>query len=124
MFRLLVTGTLLLFVSSLPAQEKITSKILALGDSYTIGQSVDLKLRWPIQLAQALEKQDIKSSVEIIAATGWSTIELEQAISASQLNTPYDVVTLLIGVNDQFRGGSLDAYQQNFKRLLQSSIHP
>jgi len=122
MLRFLITWTLLLLVSSASAQEQITTKILALGDSYTIGQSVNENKRWPVQLVQALEKQQINTRVKIIAETGWTTTELEQAIAASQLNLPYDVVTLLIGVNDQFRGGSLDDYKQNFKRLLQASI--
>ncbi len=123
MRRILMTWIVLLIVPVSYGQQPTPEKILALGDSYTIGQSVDANQRWPVQLVLALEKQQISTTVDIIAATGWTTIELEQAIAASQLNTPYDVVTLLIGVNDQFRGASVANYKQNFKRLLKASIH-
>ncbi len=118
-----MTWMLLIIVTPSLSQQQKLFKILTLGDSYTIGQSVNEDKRWPVQLVLELEKQHINARVEIIAATGWTTIELEQAIAGSQLNSPYDLVTLLIGVNDQFRGGSIEAYTKNFQRLLQASIN-
>jgi len=108
------------FVSQVNAESKI--KILALGDSYTIGQSVAIEGSWPLQLVDALNSQQIKASVEIIAATGWTTLNLERAVESARFNIPYDLVTLLIGVNDQFQGKGPGSYVNNFKRLLQSSI--
>ena len=100
-----------------------TIKILALGDSYTIGESVAEEQRWPEQLVAALETRHIHAQLDIIAATGWTTLELERAIATRQLQTSYDIVTLLIGVNDQFRGGSVEAYKENFARLLKAAIN-
>ena len=80
-------------------------RFLALGDSYTIGQSVPATERWPAQLARRLREEDINVGEPlIIARTGWTTRELSAAIDNAGPGGPYDLVTLLIGVNDQFRG--------------------
>ncbi|HEV7768963.1 MAG TPA: GDSL-type esterase/lipase family protein, partial [Thermoanaerobaculia bacterium] len=77
-----------------------SSRYLALGDSYTIGESVPAQERFPVQLARELGLGD----PEIIAKTGWTTDELNAAIDAANPRGPYDLVTLLIGVNNQYRG--------------------
>jgi len=106
---------------NLPTQELQT--ILALGDSYTIGQSVAVPERWPNQLVQQLrdKKYEVADPV-IIARTGWTTSNLIQAINSTQLTPPYHLVTLLIGVNDQFQGRNLENYQQGFTNLLNKAI--
>ena len=80
-------------------------RFLALGDSYTIGQSVDVSQRWPVRLVERLREEGTGvSEPEIVARTGWTTSELSSAIDRADIQPPYDLVTLLIGVNNQFRG--------------------
>ena len=108
-------------------------RYLALGDSYTIGESVDEAERWPNQLASLIESspQFTKSiggtegggvEVTIIARTGWTTDELWDGIQAQNINPPYDLVSLLIGVNNQYRGRDLEEYREQFVLLLNKSI--
>ncbi|NGP76019.1 SGNH/GDSL hydrolase family protein [Balneolaceae bacterium YR4-1] len=113
----------LLFASfSLQAQDS-TLSYLALGDSYTIGESVSTAERWPVQLAQELRQQGLTiKDPTIIAKTGWTTDELKNAIAESELDPPYDLVTLLIGVNDQYRGYDINDYPDKFLYLLDRSI--
>ena len=86
-------------------------RYLALGDSYTIGESVPEGDRWPNQLAKLLSTQGNPVDVTIIARTGWTTDELWTGIQATEIQPPYDLVSLLIGVNNQYRGYDLDAYR-------------
>lgn len=95
---------------------------LALGDSYTIGESVDEKDRWSMQLIDLLKAEFNITKHEIIARTGWTTAELIVAIEAKKLTEQYDLVSLLIGVNNQYRGQSLDTYRVEFRQLLNISI--
>ena len=97
-------------------------RYLALGDSYTIGESVSEKERWPNQLAKLLEADQIQTQVTIIARTGWTTSELWQGIQDSDVQPPYDLVSLLIGVNNQYRGYDIDEYRDQFSFLLKKSI--
>lgn len=98
-------------------------RFLALGDSYTIGESVAEDERWPVQLAARLQEQGIHlAAPEIIAKTGWTTDELAAGIEAAQPEGPYDLVSLLIGVNNQYRGRSPEEYQAQFADLLQQAI--
>ncbi|HET7711809.1 MAG TPA: SGNH/GDSL hydrolase family protein [Thermoanaerobaculia bacterium] len=98
-------------------------RILALGDSYTIGEAVSAPERWPNQLAALLKKEGIEAAdPEIIARTGWTTDELDRAIDAAAPAGPYDLVTLLIGVNNQYRGRPGDEYRREFGVLLQRAI--
>lgn len=103
--------------------EEVTVSFLALGDSYTIGQSVDLTERWPAQLADSLRNAGIEiEQPQIIARTGWTTADLNAAIAAKELAVTYDFVSLLIGVNNQFQGRDIDEYRLQFRDLLQQSI--
>jgi lysophospholipase L1-like esterase len=104
--------------------EKEMSEIryLALGDSYTIGESVPEAERWPNQLAKLLQAKDISTDVSIIARTGWTTDELWDGIQAREIKPPYDLVTLLIGVNNQYREQDIEEYREQFVFLLDKAI--
>ncbi len=95
---------------------------LALGDSYTIGERVSVKNRWPNQLAKLLEAEGIQTEVTIIARTGWTVDELWKGIQTNSLEGTYDLVTLLIGVNDQYRSYPVDGYRENFRFMLGKAI--
>jgi len=96
---------------------------LALGDSYTIGESVLVNDRWPVQLAGLLRQINMDvTDPDIIACTGWTTAELQDAISKSDNQKKYDLVSLLIGVNNQYRGQPLPIYRTEFQGLLQTAI--
>jgi lysophospholipase L1-like esterase len=98
-------------------------RFLALGDSYTIGESVAVTDRWPVQLARQLRGNGIDvADPQIIAKTGWTTDELSSAIDAAKPNGPYALVTLLIGVNNQYRGRDAEQYRKEFVALLQRAI--
>ena len=99
------------------------ARYLALGDSYTCGESVDPADRWPMQLARKLREQQLAiADPEIIATTGWTTDELSAGIDRDNPRGPYALVSLLIGVNNQFRGRSIDEYREQFAALLRRSI--
>lgn len=94
-------------------------RYLALGDSYTIGESVAEADRWPVQLVERLRAGGVEVvAPEIIAVTGWTTDELDAGIDAADLRGPYDLVSLLIGVNNQYRGRELENYRAEFRALL------
>lgn len=98
---------------------------LALGDSYTIGESVPDTGRFPMQLVNSLQKNGVMfNPPEIIATTGWTTDELAAAIKKkeSSLLSRYDLVSLLIGVNNQYRGRDAEEYRVQFKELLKTAI--
>lgn len=98
-------------------------RFLALGDSYTIGQSVSASERWPDQLVSELSSQGYNvAELRIIAQTGWRTDNLQSAISQLLPLNGYNLVSLLIGVNNQFQGGSIQTYTQQFDDLLQQAI--
>ncbi len=102
---------------------QIPIKYLALGDSYTIGQSVDVEDRYPIQLETRLKNDSIQvDTTIIIAKTGWTTANLKNAIIDADLTDTFDLVSLLIGVNNQFQGRSIDEYEIEFEELLQTAI--
>lgn len=105
-------------------QEKNKLKYLALGDSYTIGQSVDVALRYPVQIADSLGKRGyLMEAPEIIAVTGWTTSDLKAGIKAANPQGPYDLVSLLIGVNNQYRGMDINNYRKEFGELIDQSIY-
>lgn len=98
-------------------------RLLALGDSYTIGEGVEPVGRWPMQLAARLRAEGFAvADPEIVATTGWTTDELAAAMDAAAFAPPYALVTLLIGVNNQYRGRDLDAYRGEFRALLARAI--
>ncbi len=96
---------------------------LALGDSYTIGESVMEKERWPNYLSKEIKsKTGKKVKTTIIAKTGWTTDELIHAVNDTQLDPAYDLVSLLIGVNNQYRGYDTAQYREEFVQLLEMSV--
>ena len=98
-------------------------KYLALGDSYTIGEGVAEEGRWPVVLARALRAEGVGlGEPRIIATTGWTTDELSAAIDAAEPLGEWDFVSLLIGVNNQYRGRSLENYRAEFEALLLRAI--
>ncbi|MBS1951023.1 MAG: esterase [Cytophagales bacterium] len=97
-------------------------KFLALGDSYTIGERVTEDERWPNQLAKLLSTNKRHFVTTIIATTGWRTDNLANAIDIAQLKPEYSLVSLLIGVNNQYQGKSIDQYSIEFEELLKTSI--
>lgn len=103
-------------------------RYLALGDSYTIGEGVAAEERWPNQLARLVEVSPAFSEssrqveVTVIARTGWTTNELWEGIQEHGIEPPYDMVSLLIGVNNQYRGYDIEQYREQFVFLLQKSI--
>jgi lysophospholipase L1-like esterase len=100
-----------------------TIKFLALGDSYTIGESVAVNERWPVQLAHALRAKGIDcSEPQIVATTGWRTDDLKHAIEKARLKPEYTLVSLLIGVNNYYQGKSAESYAPEFEELLRTAI--
>lgn len=101
-----------------------TLHYLALGDSYTIGESVATEARFPEQLADSLRNAGFDmADPRIIAKTGWTTDELQNGIdNAEGLRESYDLVSLLIGVNNQYRGRSVENYRPEFQALLEQAI--
>ena len=129
----LVTLSLFVFFQSCAKQDPTPTPVnppqtairyLAIGDSYTIGERVATNERYPEQLVEALRKDNITiQSSRIIARTGWTTEDLSTAITDAQINdSTYSMVSLLIGVNNQYRGRNVDTYIPEFEKLLQKAI--
>jgi len=117
---------LFLFSTQAMAQKLIIAeevKFLALGDSYTIGESVPLRLRWPSQMADSLNLRGIDChEPRIIAMTGWRTDNLKAAILRARLKPKYNLVSLSIGVNNFYQGKSAESYAPEFEELLLLAI--
>lgn len=100
-------------------------RYLALGDSYTIGESVCETCRFPEQLKDSLQKKNTENltiNVDIIAQTGWTTTNLKNAIAAENPSNNYDLVTLLIGVNNQYQHKSFSLFETEFPELVTTAI--
>ncbi|AOH35561.1 SGNH/GDSL hydrolase family protein [Luteimonas sp. JM171] len=98
-------------------------RYLALGDSYTIGEGVAAGGAWPMQLARALRGEGVPlQDPEVIATTGWTTDELDAAVSAASPARDFDLASLLIGVNNQYRGRDVEEYARQFQALLDRAI--
>lgn len=99
-------------------------RYLALGDSYTIGEDVSADDRWPAQLSAKLRQQGLAiEDPQIVAVTGWTTDELSSGMDRATLTPGYNLVTLLIGVNNQYRGRTGEEYREQFRTLLHRAIH-
>ena len=117
-----VTAIFLLLSLIAQSQPK-TLRFLALGDSYTIGESVAEQDRWPNQLAAVLSKEkQVEIKTTIVATTGWRTDNLSNAITIANLKDKFDLVSLLIGVNNQYQGKPVEQYEIEFEQLLKTSI--
>jgi lysophospholipase L1-like esterase len=118
---------ILLLLSARAMAQKITIednvRFLALGDSYTIGESVTADSRWPVLLVDSLHHHGINSSEPaIIATTGWRTDELKRAIDKAKIKGTFSLVSLLIGVNNYYQGKTVEAYGPEFEELLKTAI--
>ena len=116
---------LILAFTNLHAQTStvVSKKFLSLGDSYTIGESVPEKERWPEQLTEILRAKGEKiENPRIIAVTGWRTDQLRKAIEEAQLKNEYDLVSLLIGVNNQYQNKLVEGYALEFEELLLMAV--
>jgi acyl-CoA thioesterase I len=102
---------------------------LALGDSYTIGEAVDSTHRWPVQLADSLRRiHHLRvDEPQIVATTGWTTNELQHGIDKANLKDKYELISLLIGVNNQYRGYAFEQFEKEYEVLIkwaiQHSVH-
>lgn len=103
--------------------EPVMVRFLALGDSYTIGESVPESERWPVQLAAMLRERGVPVEAPvIIARTGWTTDELAAGIEAAAPRGTFDLVSLLIGVNNQYRGRDAEEYRLQFRERLAQAV--
>ena len=121
MIALLCTQWSMAQTASNPTMNEIN--YLALGDSYTIGEAVPSDQNWPQQLVRRLRADGIAiADPQIIAVTGWTTDELQAGIAKEDPQGPYGMVSLLIGVNNQYRGYKIAQYKEEFAALLQQAI--
>lgn len=107
------------------SQQTATYKILSLGDSYTIGESVCDSCRFPEQLKDSLIENLIEEAtieLDVVAQTGWTTTNLKSAIETADLASEYDLVTLLIGVNNQYQGKPFSLYEEEFPELVNKAL--
>lgn len=96
---------------------------LALGDSYTIGESVEPEMRWPVQLVDSLREREVNVDYPvIIAKTGWTTQDLLGGMDQKLDNEKFDLVSVLIGVNNQYQGKSIEAYEEDLHEIFQQAI--
>lgn len=121
------TGMLLIVIfmaaMNYPADHQKAYSYLALGDSYTIGEKVSDQENFPSQVCHNLTLKGVSiKSPKIIAKTGWTTDELQSAIQKENTRVRYDFVTLLIGVNNQYRGRNANDYKSEFESLLKQAI--
>ncbi len=131
---ILLFSFLCLFISCNSSSEKVeeTAPVieeqpftyLALGDSYTIGESVAEEARWPLQLADSLRERDVEiDKPKIIAKTGWTTGDLLNGMDAQlEDGEQYDLVSILIGVNNQYQGRSIEEYEQELQTIFDRAI--
>ncbi|MTE26325.1 SGNH/GDSL hydrolase family protein [Winogradskyella ouciana] len=106
-------------------QQVTTYRILSLGDSYTIGESVCDSCRFPEQLKDSLIQnltEQITINLDVVAQTGWTTTNLKSAIEIADLASEYDLITLLIGVNNQYQGKPFSLYEEEFPELVNTAL--
>lgn len=98
-------------------------RLLALGDSYTVGTAVDTGDRWVTRLVGRLRADGLEvADPRIVAADGWPTDRLAAAIERRSLEPPYDLVTLLVGANDAYRGRPVEDFRPTFVALLERAV--
>lgn len=121
--RAVLFSLLIIFIVAMKKSTEQGYNYLALGDSYTIGEQVETRENFPSQLRALLkDKGVVFNEPEIIAQTGWTTDELRSAINTGRHAARYDLVTLLIGVNNQYRGRKSEDYAREFELLLKRAL--
>jgi lysophospholipase L1-like esterase len=105
-----------------PAPDDSSFTMIALGDSYTVGENVPAHLCWPHQLADSLAADGVEVSLTMVAETGWTTAELLPAAAAADTGRVYDTVTVMIGVNDQFQGHGADHFAARLDSILAVAV--
>jgi lysophospholipase L1-like esterase len=114
---------MLIFTGTKPVTRMASYRLLSLGDSYTIGECVAGNENFPSQTVQLLKKSGFDfDDPQIVAKTGWTTDELNDAMKDQVFKADYEFVTLLIGVNNQYRGRTVENYKQEFDDLLKQAI--
>jgi|AntRauTorckE6833_2_1112554.scaffolds.fasta_scaffold27725_2 lysophospholipase L1-like esterase len=131
-FRCFIIIATLFLVSFSGCNSKIETKetsksehirYLALGDSYTIGTGIEEEINYPNQLSDSLSAKGFGfDTTQIIAVNGWTTTDLKEGIEAASPDSAFDMVSLLIGVNNQYQGLELDLYRTEFRELLEQAI--
>lgn len=131
-FRFLLTSFMLIFLISSGCTNEIKQtdppeiepvSYLALGDSYTIGTGIEEENNWPNQLSEALTDNDLTvEKTQVIAVNGWTTTDLKNGIAETNPDSSFDLVSLLIGVNNQYQGLDIELYRTEFRELLEQSI--
>lgn len=120
---IILIGAISLFGCTNSKNMDTTLKYLALGDSYTIGVSVAEHERWPVLFAKKLETMGVEvEEPRIIAQNGWTTTDLQDSINKAAINENFDIVSLCIGVNNQYQGKDIEEYRTELKALLQTAI--
>ena len=123
LFFLFVFPSLFLHCTSKQIMSDRGYRYLALGDSYTIGESVPAASGFPFQTVQLLKQKNILFQEPVIVAeTGWTTGNLKNAIESTTLQPPFDIITLLIVVNNQYQGRSIAEYEKEFEELLDLAL--
>lgn len=103
--------------------EENALRYLALGDSYTIGESVEPEMRWPVQLVEKLRAEGLEiRDPRIIATTGWTTQDLLKAMDAQLNNEKFDLVSVSIGVNNQYQGKPIGEYRKDLIEIFERAI--
>lgn len=131
-FRFFLTSFMLIFLISSGCTNEIKQtdppeiepvSYLALGDSYTIGTGIEEENNWPNQLSEALTDNDLTvEKTQVIAVNGWTTTDLKNGIAETNPDSSFDLVSLLIGVNNQYQGLDIELYRTEFRELLEQSI--
>lgn len=125
---LILFGLLIMGCKNSPENDKAQEterelSYLALGDSYTIGESVEPEMRWPVQLVDSLREQDFLVDYPvIIAQTGWTTQDLLTAMDQKLQEEEFDLVSVLIGVNNQYQGKSIEDYEADLHKVFEQAI--
>ena len=122
-----VISIFILFINATLFSQQLTLsqtvRFLALGDSYTAGTSIEILQSWPNQLYERLSEEGYqREKIQIIARAGWRTDDLEEAIRAENPSSDFNLVSLLIGVNNQYQGESIDIYEKDFEDLLNTAV--
>jgi len=122
-FWVVLMAALLSACAAPTATDQDAARVLALGDSYTVGEGLSAEQSWSAQLSRALEAEETAvGELQVIARTGWTSEALLSALQEADPQGPYHLVTVMVGVNDQFNSLSIDAYRANLRALIERAV--